>query len=149
MAADILITLKLSAIFSCINLCPFFGSPDRIIFPISVMAFWRMSWMWHPRLRDSEFSFNLRPMPTLFRSPWHGTLTLNRTQLAAEYATALKVTITYLIDINNRTSYTLSNLQDEKTHYTAATAYDQYGDESDFSDEAIFNVPPFDKRHSC
>jgi len=104
MAADILITLKLSAIFSCINLCPFFGSPDRIIFPTSVMAFWRMSWMWHPRLRDSEFSFNLRPMPTLFRSPWHGTLTLNRTQLAAEYATALKVTITYLIDINNRTS---------------------------------------------
>jgi len=53
------------------------------------------------------------------------------------------------VDANNRTSYTLSNLQDGKTHYMAATAYDQYGDESDFSDEAIFNVPPFDKRHSC
>jgi hypothetical protein len=53
------------------------------------------------------------------------------------------------VDAGNRTSYTLSSLEDGKTYYLAATAYDQYGDESDFSDEAIFNVPPFDKRHSC
>jgi fibronectin type 3 domain-containing protein len=53
------------------------------------------------------------------------------------------------VDAGNQTSYTLSNLEDGKTYYFAATAYDQYGDESDFSDEVIFNVPPFDKRHSC
>jgi len=35
--------------------------------------------------------------------------------MATEYAPALKVTIPYLIDINNQTSYTLSNLQDGKT----------------------------------
>jgi hypothetical protein len=53
------------------------------------------------------------------------------------------------VDAGNRTSYTLSSLEDGKTYYVAATAYDQYGGDSDFSDEVIFNVPPFDKRHSC
>ena len=50
--------------------------------------------------------------------------------MAAEYATALKVTITYLIDINNRTSYTVSSLEDGKTYYLAATAYDREGNEN-------------------
>jgi hypothetical protein len=46
------------------------------------------------------------------------------------------------VDVGNRTSYTLSNLADGKTYYFAATAYDQYGDESDFSNEVAFNAPP-------
>jgi fibronectin type 3 domain-containing protein len=53
------------------------------------------------------------------------------------------------VDVGNQTSYTLSNLTDGKTYYFAATAYDQAGYESDFSNEVVFNVPPFDKRHSC
>jgi hypothetical protein len=48
----------------------------------------------------------------------------------------------FSVDVGNRTSYTLSNLESAKTYYFAATAYDQYGDESDFSDEVVFNAPP-------
>jgi len=47
----------------------------------------------------------------------------------------------YSIDAGNQTSYTLSNLEDEKTYYFAATAYDQEGNESDFSYEVVFNAP--------
>jgi len=46
------------------------------------------------------------------------------------------------IDAGNQTSYTLSNLGDGKTYYFAATAYDQYGDESDFSNEVVYSAPP-------
>jgi hypothetical protein len=45
------------------------------------------------------------------------------------------------VDVGNRTSYTLSSLENGKTYYIAATAYDRYGDESDFSNEVVFNVP--------
>ena len=31
----------------------------------------------------------------------------------------------YSVDVGNRTSYTLSNLQDRKIYYFAATAYDR------------------------
>lgn len=46
------------------------------------------------------------------------------------------------IDVGNQTSYTLASLADGKTYYFAATVYDQEGNESDFSDEVVFNVPP-------
>jgi hypothetical protein len=45
------------------------------------------------------------------------------------------------IDVGNQTSYTVASLENGKTYYFAATAYDRYGDESDFSDEVVFNVP--------
>jgi hypothetical protein len=53
------------------------------------------------------------------------------------------------VDVGNQTSYTVVSLEGGKTYYFAATAYDQAGYESDFSNEVVFNVPPFDKRHSC
>src|SRR5271169_845445 len=34
------------------------------------------------------------------------------------------------IDVGNQTSYTVASLQDGKTYYFAATAYDRVGDES-------------------
>ena len=50
-------------------------------------------------------------------------------------------------DAGNTNSYTISNLQAGNTYYFAATAYDAYGNESDFSAEishvvAIANNPP-------
>ena len=45
------------------------------------------------------------------------------------------------IDVGNQTSYTVASLQDGKTYYFAATAYDRLGDESDFSAEVVFNAP--------
>jgi hypothetical protein len=45
------------------------------------------------------------------------------------------------IDVGKQTSYTVASLEDGKTYYFAATAYDQYGDESDFSDEVVFTAP--------
>jgi hypothetical protein len=45
------------------------------------------------------------------------------------------------VDVGNRTSYTVANLENGKTYYFAATAYDQIGDESDFSNEVVFSVP--------
>jgi len=46
------------------------------------------------------------------------------------------------VNVGNQTSYTLSNLTDGKTYYFAATAYDQAGYESDFSDEVVYSAPP-------
>jgi len=46
------------------------------------------------------------------------------------------------IDVGNQTTYTVASLENGKTYYFAATAYDQYGDESDFSDEVAFNASP-------
>jgi hypothetical protein len=48
----------------------------------------------------------------------------------------------YSADVGNQTSFTLASLQDGKTYYFAATAYDQEGNESDFSNEVVFNAPP-------
>jgi hypothetical protein len=45
------------------------------------------------------------------------------------------------IDVGNQISYTVASLAEGKTYYFAATAYDQEGNESDFSDEVAFNVP--------
>ena len=44
--------------------------------------------------------------------------------------------------MGNQTNYTLSNFGDGKTYYFAATAYDQAGYESDFSDEVVYSAPP-------
>jgi hypothetical protein len=53
--------------------------------------------------------------------------------LSAQYSSS--------IDVGNQTRYTVASLEDGKTYYFAATAYDRYGDESDFSGEVVFNVP--------
>jgi fibronectin type 3 domain-containing protein len=45
------------------------------------------------------------------------------------------------IDVGNQTRYTVASLEGGKTYYFAATAYDRYGDESDFSDEVVFQTP--------
>lgn len=46
------------------------------------------------------------------------------------------------MDVGNQTTYTVSHLGDGTTYYFAATAYDTEGDESDFSNEVVFNTPP-------
>lgn len=44
-------------------------------------------------------------------------------------------------DVGNQTNYTVTNLQEGTTYYFAATAYDFYGNESDFSDEVSCTIP--------
>jgi len=39
------------------------------------------------------------------------------------------------VNVGNQTRYTLSCLEEDKTYFFAVTAYDIYGDESDFSKE--------------
>jgi hypothetical protein len=51
----------------------------------------------------------------------------------------------YSVDVGNTTTYTLTNLPDDMSYYFAATAYDVYGNESDYSEEVfcvINNQPP-------
>ena len=38
-------------------------------------------------------------------------------------------------------SYTIADLQEGTTFYIAATAYDRYGNESDFSEEVVYLAP--------
>ena len=45
------------------------------------------------------------------------------------------------VDVGNQTSYTFSGLVSAKTYYIVATAYDTSGNESTYSDEAVYNVP--------
>jgi hypothetical protein len=45
------------------------------------------------------------------------------------------------IDVGNQTRYTVASLVDGKTYYFTATAYDKKGNESDFSNEVVFQVP--------
>jgi len=46
-----------------------------------------------------------------------------------------------MVDIRNRASCTIANLESGKTYYFAATAYDYQGHESGFSDEIRYTVP--------
>jgi len=45
------------------------------------------------------------------------------------------------LDVNNNTSCTISDLVEGETYYFAASAYDIYGNESDFSNEVFCTVP--------
>jgi hypothetical protein len=45
------------------------------------------------------------------------------------------------IDVGTQTTYILSDLPDGETYYLAVTAYDIYGNESDFSNEVVFDAP--------
>ncbi|MDR4497252.1 MAG: fibronectin type III domain-containing protein, partial [Candidatus Scalindua sp.] len=47
------------------------------------------------------------------------------------------------VDVGNQTSYTVSGLVSNKTYYFAATAYDSSGNESDYSDEVIHDIPAY------
>jgi len=54
---------------------------------------------------------------------------------------------TYSIDAGNQLSYSISDLEPNRLHYFAATAYDTNGNESDFSEEVTYlapsgNMPP-------
>ena len=53
----------------------------------------------------------------------------------------------YSIDVGNQPSYSISDLEPNRLHYFAATAYDNNGNESDFSEEITYltpsgNMPP-------
>ncbi|RMF86917.1 MAG: hypothetical protein D6736_13990 [Nitrospinota bacterium] len=50
----------------------------------------------------------------------------------------------FVIDVGNRTSYTLSGLEPEQTYYFALTAYNTSGHESEFSPELVYTFPPLD-----
>ena len=45
----------------------------------------------------------------------------------------------FVVDVGNQTTYTLTNLESDKTYYIAATAYNTVGLESNHSGEVIFN----------
>jgi len=45
-------------------------------------------------------------------------------------------------DVGNKTTCTVSNLEDGKAYYFAVTAYDASGNESNYSGEVVFNSPP-------
>ena len=47
---------------------------------------------------------------------------------------------TWVVDVGNVTSYTTENLTDGYTYYFAATAYDESGLESDYSDEVSYSA---------
>ena len=53
----------------------------------------------------------------------------------------------YSVDVGNQTEYTLSELEDGETYYFAATAYDIYGNESDYSEEVSWTSPSPDEPH--
>ncbi len=57
------------------------------------------------------------------------------------YGTASRI-YTNKISIGNGTSVTITNLVEGITYYFAATAYDDAGLESPFSNEAVYTVPP-------
>jgi hypothetical protein len=50
-------------------------------------------------------------------------------------------TYSNMVNVGNATNATISGLVGGATYYFAATAYDNLGDESDFSDEIIYLVP--------
>jgi hypothetical protein len=45
-------------------------------------------------------------------------------------------------DVGNKTTCTVSNLEDGKAYYFAVTAYDASGNESTYSGEVVYNSPP-------
>jgi hypothetical protein len=56
-------------------------------------------------------------------------------------------TYIHTIDVGNRTTYTVSSLESGRTYYFAVTAYDTFGNESDFSAEVLMTVTPLVSRH--
>ena len=48
------------------------------------------------------------------------------------------------VDVGNQTNCTISTLQEGQTYYFAATAYDDYGNESEFSNEVPYYAPETD-----
>jgi hypothetical protein len=59
------------------------------------------------------------------------------------YGTASK-NYQYSVDVGKSTGCTISNLQEAKTYYFAATAYDTGNNESDFSAELAYTIPVLD-----
>ena len=50
----------------------------------------------------------------------------------------------FMVDVGNRTSLTISGLEAGRTYYFAATAYGPAGEESDLSDELRYDTPQAD-----
>jgi hypothetical protein len=46
------------------------------------------------------------------------------------------------MDVGNVTNATVTGLAADTTYYFAATAYDVYGNESDYSNETVYQTPP-------
>ena len=46
----------------------------------------------------------------------------------------------WIIDVGTQTTCTISNLQSGRTYYIAATAYDTFGNQSDYSNEVVYRV---------
>jgi hypothetical protein len=59
------------------------------------------------------------------------------------YGTTSKI-YQYNVDVGNFTSCTISKLEEGKTYYFAATAYDTQSNESDYSKEAAYTIPVTD-----
>jgi hypothetical protein len=47
----------------------------------------------------------------------------------------------YTVDVKNNTSCSISGLEEGKTYYFAATAYDNNNNESNFSEELVHTIP--------
>ena len=45
-----------------------------------------------------------------------------------------------VVDVGKTTTYTLADLETDRTYYISATAYNTAGQESDFSNEVIYNL---------
>jgi hypothetical protein len=52
-------------------------------------------------------------------------------------------TYTNVMSVGNTTNVTIGGLIEGQTYYFAVTAYDAYGDESDYSDETVYIVPGY------
>ena len=52
------------------------------------------------------------------------------------------------VDTGGTTSYTLSDIEGGKRYYFALTAYDIWGNESEFSEEIAFDVPATDAKYN-
>lgn len=75
---------------------------------------------------------------------WDANTDQNLAGYKLYFGTASK-SYTGSVNVGNTTSYTLANLADGEIYYFAATAYDGYGNESDYSAElahAVGNHPP-------
>lgn len=72
---------------------------------------------------------------------WDSSGNLNAAGYKIYYGTA-SGNYTNWIDVGNVTNAAISGLAADTTYYFAATTYDSYGNESSYSNEATYQVPP-------
>ena len=69
---------------------------------------------------------------------WDAVLTSDLGGYKVHYGTFSEI-YDVTVDVGNWTSCTLDSLEEDETYYFAVTAYDIYGEESDFSKEKVWN----------